>query len=302
MRKYLVPFKRALATLNALFGIDLSPATLTKWVLALYDSLAGWEEEAVRRLLASKVVHTDETSQRLNKSKWWVHVYSAGGITCKFIHKKRGQEAMDDFGLIKNFTGVLVHDCWVSYLKYDHCDHALCGSHLLRELTFIVDSNNYRWARNMKRLLKTTARIVAKRKRKKLNKKEYAKLQANYRNILTRGFKELPPLPARPKGKRGKIAKSDAANLHERLVEYEEAVLRFAQDAHVPFTNNRAERDVRMEKVKKKISGCFRNEQMAKAYYRISSYLKTMAYEGVNPIIALQWALSGSIPGWTDQK
>ncbi len=209
---------------------------------------------------------------------------------------------MNDFGIIAEYDGVLVHDCWASYLAYDNCSHALCGSHLLRELTFVEESNNYRWAKNLKRLLKATASKVASRKRNKLNQKEYARVLANYRNILTRGEKELPSNPERPKGKRGKIAKSDAANLHERLVKYETEVLRFAIDAHVPFTNNRAERDIRMEKVKKKISGCFRDEAMAKAYCRISSYLKTMAYEGVNPMIAIQWALRGNIPGWTDKN
>ena len=162
------------------------------------------------------------------------------------------------------------------YLGYEHCDHGLCGSHLLRELTFIVDANGYAWAANMKRLLQQTCFLVSKRKRKKLTRGEYKNLQKRYRNILTRGEKQLPPIPPRQNGKRGRIAKSDAHNLWERMKKHEVAVLLFAKLSHVAFTNNRAERDLRMSKVKQKVSGCFRSRQHAEAYCRISSYLQTM--------------------------
>jgi hypothetical protein len=172
---------------------------------------------------------------------------------------------------------------------------SLCGSHLLRELVFIIDSNGYAWASNMKRLLQETCVRVAKRKHKKLTKAEYANLQKRYRNILTRGEKEMPSIPVRQQGKRGKIAKSDAHNLWERLKEHEQAVLLFARHSQVSFTNNRAEQDLRMAKVKQKVSGCFRKEHFAKAYCRISSYLQTMANKGHNPMMAIQLALSGQI-------
>lgn len=144
--------------------------------------------------------------------------------------------------------------------------------------------------------MQETCRTVAKRDEKRLTDKEYANLQKRYRNILTRGGKELPEIPERPKGKRGRIAKSDAHNLWERLEKHEEAVLLFAREAHVPFTNNRAERDLRMAKVKQKISGCFRQKLYAQAYCRISSYLQTMANQGVNPLVAIQLALAGTPP------
>ncbi len=123
--------------------------------------------------------------------------------------------------IIPRYGGVIIHDCWASYLSYDHCGHGLCGSHLLRELTFVVDSNGYRWARN----------------------------------IITRGGKELPDIPPKPEGRRGKMAKSDAHNLWERFQKHETAILLFAKEPHVPFTNNRAERDLHMAKVKQKVSG-----------------------------------------------
>lgn len=145
----------------------------------------------------------------------------------------------------------------------------------------------------MKKLLLETCKKVSKRKRKKLTQKEYAALQKRYRNILTRGEKELPAIPKKPSGRRGKMAKSDAHNLWERLFEHEEAVLLFAKRSDVPFTNNRSEQDLRMTKVKQKVSGCFRKEMLAKAYCRISSYLQTMANKGYNPLTAINMALDG---------
>ena len=218
-----------------------------------------------------------------------------------------GCEAIEAIGVIPRFSGVVIHDCWASYLTYDHCDHGLCGSHLLRELQFIIDdqstrdtrgsgsTNGYAWAANMKRLLQETCAGVSKRKRKKLTEREYQNLQKRYRNILTRGEKELPPIPARQNGKRGRIAKSDAHNLWERLKCYETPVLLFAKWSPVAFTNNRAEQDLRMSKVKQKVSGCFRTQKYAEAYCRISSYLQTMANQGYNPLVAIQLALSGQI-------
>ena len=128
-----------------------------------------------------------------------------------------------------------------------------------------------------------------------MSETEYKNLQKRYRTILTQGAKELPPIPPRQNGKRGRIAKSDAHNLWERLRDREEAVLLFAKLPHVPFTNNRAERDLRMSKVKQKVSGCFRTFFYAQAYCLISSYLQTMANRGYGPLVAIQMALSGEI-------
>src|SRR3972149_7250859 len=147
----------------------------------------------------------------------------------------------------------------------------------------------------MKRLLQQTCARVSRRKRKNPNHREYANLQKRYRNILTRGEKQLPPIPPKQNGKRGRVAKSDAHNLWERLKEHETAVLLFATESYVAFTNNRAERDLRMSKVKQKVSGCFRNHEYAEAYCRISSYLQTTANHGYNPLVAIQSALSGQL-------
>jgi len=145
----------------------------------------------------------------------------------------------------------------------------------------------------MKDLLLEICKKASKRKMKKPSKSEYSNLQKRYRNIITRGEKELPVIPPTPNEKRGKMAKSDAHNLWECLRDYEFSVLLFAKNSEVSFANNRAERDFRMSKVKQKVSGCFRKELYAKAYCRISSYLQTMATKGYNPLLAIQMAPTG---------
>lgn len=292
----MVALNRVQKQISAMIGAVISEATLLKFVWRLHQALEFWEAEAIENLLQAPSLHVDETSFRVERKNHWIHVYSAGGTTLKLLHQKRGKEAIVGLNIIPRYGGVIIHDCWASYLSYDHCGHGLCGSHLLRELVFIIDANGYRWGRNMKKLLQETCRIVAKREEKCLTDKEYANLQKRYRNILTRGYKEMPAILPKAKGKRGKMAKSDAHNLWDRLSKYETAVLLFAKMPYVPFTNNRAERDLRMAKVKQKISGCFRSKQHAEAYCRISSYLQTMASQGVNPLVAIQIALASQIP------
>lgn len=190
----------------------------------------------MKHLLSMPVLHVDETSLRVEKANHWIHVCSGGEVTLKFLHAKRGAEAVDELNIIPRYGGVIVHDCWATYFSYDHCALGLCGSPVLGELTFIKDANGYAWASNMKRLLQETSKTVAKRKRKKLTLVEYKALQKRYRNILTRGKKELPSICVRQNGKRGRVAKSDAHNLWESLLQHEHAVMLFARNAYVPFT------------------------------------------------------------------
>jgi transposase len=291
----MISLNRVKNLVKTIIGETIAEATFLKFILKLYLSLETWECDTIEQIIISSAMNVDETSLRVDKKNHWIHVYSAGDITLKFLHKNRGSEAIEDINIIPRYSGVIIHDCWASYLMYEDCDHGLCGSHLTRELTHVIESNKYNWASNMKVLLLETCKIISKRESKKLIEKEYANLQKRYRNIITRGEKELPPIPPNPNGKRGKMAKSDAHNLLERLKKHEAAVLLFAKRADVSFTNNRAERDLRMSKVKQKVSGCFRTEIYAKAYCRISSYLQTMATKGYNPLIAIQMALAGKI-------
>ena len=289
-----VALNRVQKLVSSMMDVVIAEASLLKFVLRLHQALAAWECQAIEHLLQAPSIHVDETSLRVDKKNHWIHVYSSGDMTLKFCHRKRGKEAIESINIIPHYGGTIVHDCWSSYFAYPHCGHGLCGSHLLRELTFVVDAHGYRWARQMKRFLQETCIIVSNNPDKKLSEIALVKLQKRYRTILTQGQKELPVIPPKPTGKRGKLAKSDAHNLWERLKVHEAAVLLFAKDPHVAFTNNRAEQDLRMAKVKQKVSGCFRAEEYAHAYCRISSYLQTMANQGYNPLIAIQVALASN--------
>ena len=220
----------------------------------LHDALQSWEDAAIEHLLERPALHVDETGFRVDGKTQWLHVVTDGALTLKFVHPKRGGEAIEDIGIIPRYTGTLVHDCWGAYFVYDQCTHQLCGSHLLRELTFIVDSNGFRWARLMKKLLREACHRVYRSDAKTLTAAERRAVRKRYRTILTQGGKELPEIPPRPKGKRGRIAESDAHNLHERLLMHEESVLRFTADPDASFTNNAGEQKIQMSKVKIKVS------------------------------------------------
>jgi len=293
----MVALKRAQALVYSIIDVVIAEATLLQFILRLHAALENWEAKATEKLLQEAVMHVDETSLRVDKTNYWIHVHSGGGITLKKLHRKRGIKAMEANDIIPRYTGKLIHDCWASYFSYANCGHGLCGSHLLRELTFVVETNRYRWARRMKRLLQATYKRVADGEKKCLDDQDYVRLQKYYRKILQLGALEMPAIPDKAAGKRGRIAKSDAHNLLERMQKYEDSVLLFAKDPLVPFTNNRGERDLRMSKVKQKVSGCFRAEIYAHAYCRITSYLQTMAYKGINPMIAIQMALAGETGG-----
>ena len=169
----MLSLKRVAQSMHALIGQLLSEATLLGYVAQLHRSLADWERHAIERLLASPAMHVDETSLRVDRTNHWIHVYSAGTLTVKRLHRKRGCEAIEAIGIIPRYGGVAVHDCWASYLSYAHCEHALCGAHLLRELTFVVEAHDYAWAKRMKRLLLHACHEVAQRDEKTLSESEY---------------------------------------------------------------------------------------------------------------------------------
>lgn len=149
----MVALNRAAQLVASMIGTLISEATLLQFVSRLHKALEDWEQQVIQELMASKVMNVDETSLRVDKKNYWIHAYSSGDFTLKRLHRKRGKKAMDEFDMIPKYGGIIVHDCWASYLSYKNCGHGLCGSHLTRELTFIVDSNNYAWARNMKKWL-----------------------------------------------------------------------------------------------------------------------------------------------------
>ena len=293
----MIPIKRVQDHFTSLIGREISPDTMLKYVSNLSKSLKPWEEEAIQEILKSDVIYVDETSMRVKKKKFWIHTYSSKDLVVQFLRPSRGREAMNDIGILEKYKGVIVHDCYAPYFTYKHLTHGLCMAHLLRELKFVEESTGDRWATNLKKLLQETNKSVERRKKSRvLTKKEYKRLQKRYRNILTRALSELPDFPKNNGGKPGRPKRTYAQNLWRRLKKYESEVFLFTRMKVVESTNNRAERDLRMNKVKRKVSGCFRNEKMGHHYCRVTSYLKTMKNNDYFSLEAITMALKGEIP------
>ena len=299
----MVPLRRAAQLLRMISGRQVSEAALLKWAMRAHRQLAAWEAAAVERLLGMPVLHADETSIRVDRRNHWIHSCSGGGITVKRRHRKRGAEALEAIGIIPRHGDrgsgdeerpkpALVHDRWATYFMYDRCDHALCGAHLLRNLKRIEEALDHRWAKRMRQLLLEVCKEVSDSKDNTLSQVRFEEVTERYRAILADGRQELPARPARA-GSRGRLPKSEAEKLHDALARHEDAVLRFAERSEVPFTNNAAERSIRMAKVKQKVSGTFRNADCADACCRISSYLQSMSCQGFGSLAAMQIALNG---------
>jgi transposase len=190
----------------------------------------------------------------------WIHVAGTELLTAYAVHAKRGREAMEAMGILSFFLGVLVHDHWGSYLKYV-CLHVFCNAHHLRECNGVIENETVAWAKPMKALLLKGKRLrdeAVGRGESFLGEPVLAGIHAEYREIVRTGLLEYPEL-VRPPGKRGKLKKPKGRNLLERLRDSESGTLMFLRDFSVPFDNNLAERDLRMIKVRTKVSGCFRS-------------------------------------------
>ena len=251
--------------------------------------------DAIETLLRqSDVIHNDETGMRVEGKLHWLHVTSTDKLTTYSVHHKRGQEAMREIGILPRFKGVSVHDGWASYVQFD-CDHALCNAHHLRELRFIEEQYQQAWASDMAQLLRDANHEVAACAdgQTALAPERVAFYHQAYERLLEQGFLANPPPEIPPPKKRGRNKQSPAKNLLDRLQKYQQETLAFLSDFRIPFDNNLAERDVRMMKVKQKISGTFRTQQGAEMFCDLRAYISTTRKQGQRVIHALHDALLG---------
>ena len=290
--QHFMPADRLSQMVSDLYGTSVSVATILDASSRIYYNLASFENDIIDALIDSEVVHVDESGVRTVKKLYWLHSASTEYLTFYGVHEKRGSLAMDHFEILPNFTGRLIHDFWKPYLKYD-CNHGLCNAHHLRELTFLFEQQGQIWAKDMFELLLEMNFFVSKQN-EQLTSEQTEPWVKRYREIISEGW-DGNPLPKKPplKKKRGRRAKTKAQNLLTRLCEFEDSVLAFLHDINVPFTNNLAEQDIRMIKVRQKISGCFRTVHGAEHFARIRSYLSTARKQKQNILDSIIAAIKG---------
>lgn len=286
----MLPFERTREVMDDLFGACPSAEVLQQSNELCYDNLEQTVETVIKEsLISSAVMNNDETGIRCEKDTKWIHVHSTGEHTYYAMDDKRGEEAMERIGILPRFQGNSVHDRWASYDMYDNCQHSYCNAHLLRELK-AEEENKKPWASDMKTVL-LDAHELSKQEHTDTNR--VVAIVKRYDNIVKKAIKQ-EPIPQKTPHKRGRVAKSKSLRLLECFRDKNEKVLRFLYDKNVPFDNNLAERDLRMVKLKQKISGCFRTRKGADVFCRIRSYISTVKKQGGQVWEMLQMAMKTS--------
>lgn len=287
-----------LARICELFGDFYGHTPSQAFILSANGTLERHIEPALQairsQLMAAALVHCDESGLRVAGKLNWLHVTATCSLTYYAVHPKRGQEALRAIGLLPAFRGRVMHDAWASYFKFDNCTHALCNAHQLRELIFVAEQYQQVWADKLfQLLLDIKAEVAQTTDAMTLSPQRIAHYEQCYDDLLQQGFAANPPPQTPPPRKRGRQKQSPPKNLLDRLAKYKTETLAFMADFCVPFDNNLAERDVRMIKVKQKISGTFRTHDGAETFCAIRSYISTVRKQEQNVIQALYDAFAG---------
>jgi transposase len=285
----LMPLERIGQLFEDLYGCRPCDKTLLSYLKSASDKLESTENTIRERLKESPVLHCDETGLRIQGETNWMHVASNALYTLLTIHTSRGSKGMKASGILAHYDGIVVHDSYAAYFRDEFLfKRQLCCAHLLRELQGITEYDKHRWSGRMKQLLQLCWKLTCKYREqgKPIPEALLKRLESRYDSILVGGEAEWQKDPVREKtGPRGRKIKSKAGNLGQRLIDHKAAILRFLYDPLVPFDNNQAERDMRMVKVKQKISGCFRTWKGAVNFARIRSVISTFIKQS-RPVLA----------------
>jgi transposase len=292
----LIPLARTCELLGDFYGHAPAEALILEANAAVGNGIEPSLDATKQQLIASDVAHFDESGLRVKGQLNWLHVASTDYLTYYGVHRKRGQDGMREIGILPEFTGRAVHDCWQSYFVFDKCQHALCNAHHLRDLLFVAEQHEQPWAEKMLQLLLDIKAEVdaAPADQTSLPPERLSHFERRYDALIAQGLEANPPPPDPPPKKRGRKKQSPPKNLLDRLQKYKPQTLAFMYDFRVPFDNNLAERDVRMVKIKQKVSGAFRTPTGAETFCAIRSYISTVRKHGLSVIDAIHDALTGT--------
>lgn len=292
----LIPYQRVQEYFQDQLNLPISVGSIYNFNQQAYTLLEPFEQKLIEQLIASPLLNTDETSINIDSKLYWLHCHSNERWTLYYAHARRGTEAMNEKGVLPRFKGVLCHDHWKPYYQYTGCKHALCNAHHLRELERAHEQDGQQWAKQVQELL-TDILADVKQQGGFLSAAQAQHYTERYRDLLKQAEIECPPPDEKQNPKqRGRIKRSKARNLLERLQLYEQDVLRFMTDPIVPFTNNQGESDLRMTKVQQKISGCFRSIEGANIFCRVRGYLSTCRKNNMTASRALTLLFAGKLP------
>jgi transposase len=286
----MLPYERIVELCEDILGFSPSEGTIQTVIKNCYTGLEAFEEETKEHLKQEEVIHCDETGIRMEGKTGWMHVVSTEDWTYYHVDEKRGKDALERMEILEGYEGTVIHDCFSPYFQYD-VSHGLCNAHLLRELKYVWEEMHQPWAKEMMELL--IAGLREKDEKGIPDEKGYEEYERKYMEILNQGKEQQPPPRPKPEGKRGREKKSKSLNLIERMERRRENVLAFLRDEKVPFTNNQAEQDIRMAKVKMKTSGGFRTQMGARMFARIRATISTLRKPGRNVFAGLERIFMG---------
>jgi transposase len=277
--------KRTAQALAELFGVPVSSGTVAAVTGRAAGRLDGFLEHARQQIAASEVAGFDETGFRVDGKLAWVHCARTGKYTLLMVHPKRGRKAIGAMGVLPSFSGVAVHDAWAPYDGYANAEHQLCSAHVLRELQAVADAapeSQWCWATQAAEAITGMQRLVTEaisQGRQAVDPASLAEQVTRYRSAALIGASQS-------KARMGKLMRKHHA-LARRLLDRQDDYLRFTTDFRIPADNNGCERDIRMAKLRQKVSGCLRTMSGARQFCAIRSYLSTAAKHGLTFFDAL---------------